>query len=153
MVRLASSTSGPSFTFCFNGLETDGRAEQGRSIPAYLSRAPGPIFTPLDHPGGAGLLWAINGGRLVELYRDWAVIDLPVKDRSECFTGETWSLRKSFALVETGGSRGRVRGQPIGAPIAIEPKGAAWPMVCCVQCRPASVTVTPATPAAGGVLA
>jgi hypothetical protein len=58
----------------------------------------------------------------------------------------TWSRRKSFALVETGGSRGRVRGQPIGAPIAIEPKVAAWPMVCCVQCRPASVTVTPATP-------
>src|SRR3984893_5038516 len=30
---------------------------------------------PLMHPGGAGLLWAINGGRLVELHRDWAVID------------------------------------------------------------------------------
>ena len=45
-----------------------------------------------------------------------------------------------------------MRGQPIGAPIAIEPKGAAWPMVCCVQCRPASVTVTSATAAAGGVL-
>jgi hypothetical protein len=41
------------------------------------------------------------------------------------------------------GYPGRVRGQPIGAPIAIEPKGAAWPMVCCVQF---------ATPAAGGVL-
>jgi hypothetical protein len=31
---------------------------------------------PLDHPGGAGLLWAINGGRLVELRCDWAVIEL-----------------------------------------------------------------------------
>jgi hypothetical protein len=31
---------------------------------------------PLDRPGGAGLLWAINGGRLVELRRDWAVIEL-----------------------------------------------------------------------------
>jgi hypothetical protein len=31
---------------------------------------------PLDHPSGAGLLWAINGGRLVELHRDWAVIEL-----------------------------------------------------------------------------
>src|ERR1700731_4520342 len=28
------------------------------------------------HPGGAGLLWAIQGGRLVELHRDWAVIEL-----------------------------------------------------------------------------
>jgi hypothetical protein len=32
---------------------------------------------PLDYSGSAGLLWAINGGRLVELHRDWAVIDLP----------------------------------------------------------------------------
>jgi hypothetical protein len=31
---------------------------------------------PLDYSGSAGLLWAINGGRLVELHRDWAVIDL-----------------------------------------------------------------------------
>jgi hypothetical protein len=30
----------------------------------------------------AGLLWAINGGRLVQLHRDWAVIDVPV-NRSE----------------------------------------------------------------------
>jgi hypothetical protein len=27
-------------------------------------------------PGGAGLLWAVGGGRLVELHRDWAVIEL-----------------------------------------------------------------------------
>jgi hypothetical protein len=31
---------------------------------------------PLDRPGGAGLLWAVNGGRLVELRRDWAIIEL-----------------------------------------------------------------------------
>jgi hypothetical protein len=30
---------------------------------------------PLEHLGSAGLLWAINGGNLVELYRDWAVIE------------------------------------------------------------------------------
>jgi hypothetical protein len=29
---------------------------------------------PLERLGSAGLLWAINGGRLVELRRDWAVI-------------------------------------------------------------------------------
>jgi hypothetical protein len=33
---------------------------------------------PLDYLSSAGLLWAINGGRLLELHRDWAVIDLPV---------------------------------------------------------------------------
>jgi hypothetical protein len=36
---------------------------------------------PLDHLGDAGLLWAINGGRLVELHRDWAVIER-AEDRS-----------------------------------------------------------------------
>jgi hypothetical protein len=30
---------------------------------------------PLDHLGSAGLLWAITGGKLVELHRDWAVIE------------------------------------------------------------------------------
>jgi hypothetical protein len=30
---------------------------------------------PLEHLGSAGLLWAISGGNLVELYRDWAVIE------------------------------------------------------------------------------
>jgi hypothetical protein len=31
---------------------------------------------PLDRPGTVGLFWAINGGRLVELHRDWAVFEL-----------------------------------------------------------------------------
>jgi hypothetical protein len=30
---------------------------------------------PLEHLGSAGLLWAVNGGALVELHRDWAVIE------------------------------------------------------------------------------
>jgi len=33
---------------------------------------------PLMHLGSAGLLWAINSGKLVELHRDWAVTELPV---------------------------------------------------------------------------
>src|SRR5215467_11379268 len=33
---------------------------------------------PLMHLGSAGLLWAINGGKLQELHQDWAVIELPV---------------------------------------------------------------------------
>jgi len=32
---------------------------------------------PLDHLGSAGLLWAINGGELVQLHRDWALIERP----------------------------------------------------------------------------
>jgi len=30
---------------------------------------------PLDHLASAGLLWAINGGKLIELHRDWAVVE------------------------------------------------------------------------------
>ena len=40
---------------------------------------------PLDYSGSAGLLWAVNGGRLVELHRDWAVIDVPVQTRQRIF--------------------------------------------------------------------
>jgi Type I restriction modification DNA specificity domain len=40
---------------------------------------------PLDHPGGAGLLWAIQGGRLVELHRDWAVIELAANGSRRVF--------------------------------------------------------------------
>jgi hypothetical protein len=34
---------------------------------------------PLSYLGEAGLLWHVNGGRIVELHSDWAVIDRPVK--------------------------------------------------------------------------
>jgi hypothetical protein len=37
---------------------------------------------PLDHLGSAGLLWHVNGGRLVELHRDWAVIER-ARDKSQ----------------------------------------------------------------------
>jgi hypothetical protein len=40
---------------------------------------------PLDYTGSAGLLWAINGGRLLELHRDWAVIDVPVNRSQRVF--------------------------------------------------------------------
>ena len=36
---------------------------------------------PLDYSASAGLLWAMNGGRLVELHRDWAVIDMQTRQR------------------------------------------------------------------------
>ena len=40
---------------------------------------------PLDYLGSAGLIWAINGGRRIELHRDWAVIDLPVNRSQRIF--------------------------------------------------------------------
>jgi hypothetical protein len=41
---------------------------------------------PLMHLGSAGLLWAVNGGKLVELHRDWAVIELPVNRSQRIFS-------------------------------------------------------------------
>jgi len=39
----------------------------------------------LDYLRSAGLLWAINGGRLVELRRNWAVIDVPLHRSQRIF--------------------------------------------------------------------
>ena len=40
---------------------------------------------PLDHLGSAGLLWVINGGRLLELHRDWAVVELAANGSQRVF--------------------------------------------------------------------
>jgi len=45
-------------------------------MPSVLALFGCGLHRPLVHCGSAGLLWAINGGRLVELRRDWAVVDL-----------------------------------------------------------------------------
>jgi hypothetical protein len=40
---------------------------------------------PLEHLGGVGLVWVINGGRLVELHRDWAVFELSANGSQRIF--------------------------------------------------------------------
>jgi hypothetical protein len=40
----------------------------------------------LMHLGSAGLLWAINGGKLVELHRDWAAIHRPANRSQRIFS-------------------------------------------------------------------
>jgi hypothetical protein len=40
---------------------------------------------PLSYLGKAGLLWHVNGGRIIELHRDWAVIDRPVNRSQRVF--------------------------------------------------------------------
>jgi hypothetical protein len=56
---------------------------------------------PLDYSGSAGLLWAMNGGRLFELHfelhRDGAVIDVHVQARQSIFAA-MWSPAKSVCL-------------------------------------------------------
>ena len=44
-----------------------------------------PGLKRIEDAGSAGLLWAINGGRL-ELHRDWAVIDVPVHGSQRTFS-------------------------------------------------------------------
>ena len=41
---------------------------------------------PLSYLGSAGLLWNLNGCRLIELHRDWAVIDLPANSSQRIFS-------------------------------------------------------------------
>src|SRR6516165_10630854 len=86
---------------------------------------------PLMHLGSAGLLWAINGGKLVELHRDWAVIEVPVNRSQRIFSRRDVAAAKvifamgpSITVVRqssVGGlrphsARGRLagRGRPIG---------------------------------------
>ena len=33
-------------------------------------------YSALAHLGSVGLLWTINGGRIVELHREWAVVEV-----------------------------------------------------------------------------
>ena len=61
----------------------DRAAQLGWDAMALFGCAP---KRPLDYFGSAGLLWAINGGRLVELHRDWAVIDVPVYGSQRIFS-------------------------------------------------------------------
>ena len=35
---------------------------------------------PLDHLGSAGLLWFINGGRILELHGEWAILEVPGRE-------------------------------------------------------------------------
>jgi hypothetical protein len=53
---------------------------------------------PLDRPGGAGLLWAINGGRLVELHRDWAVVELAENGSRRVFERRRLDVESQAAL-------------------------------------------------------
>jgi hypothetical protein len=62
---------------------------------------------PLSYLGKAGLLWQVNGGKVVEVHRDWAVIDRPVnrsqrifyrRDVDEAKAALPWTL----PLVKTG---------------------------------------------------
>jgi hypothetical protein len=55
------------------------------------------------HPGGAGLLWAINGGRLVELHRDWAVIELAANGSRRVFERRRVDMAKvTLPWIERG---------------------------------------------------
>jgi hypothetical protein len=62
---------------------------------------------PLSYLGEAGLLWHVNGGRIVELHRGWAVIDHPVNRSQRIFSRrnldpEKAALPWTLPLVKTG---------------------------------------------------
>jgi hypothetical protein len=61
---------------------------------------------PLSYLGSAGLLWVVNGCKLIELHRDWAVIDLPSNRSQRIFSRR--SVEAGITLPWTEG-RGRLR--------------------------------------------
>jgi hypothetical protein len=62
---------------------------------------------PLSYLGEAGLLWRVEGGSIVELHQDWAVIDRPVNRSSRTFSRRNFDPEKAalpwtLPLVKTG---------------------------------------------------
>jgi hypothetical protein len=58
-------------------------------------------FSPVQHLGSAGLLWVLNGATMVELHRDWVLIDTSgcqrIVNRRRAGTREIvlpWTLRQ-----------------------------------------------------------
>jgi hypothetical protein len=70
---------------------------------------------PLDRPRSVGLLWALDGGRLVELHRDWTLLSSPKPGRGAFLTAEALEEMSSFpgSKPETsqGGGQLRARGR------------------------------------------
>jgi len=87
------------------------RSEQLASRAAQLGWDAASLFAcrrhfPLAYLNEAGLLWALNGGKIVELHRDWAVIDRPVNRSQSTFSrrdvDEKIVLPWTLPLVKTG---------------------------------------------------
>ncbi len=67
---------------------------------------------PLEHLASAGLLWAINGGKLIELHRDWAVVERAA-DRSHQVHHRRCRAPANVTLPWTAkGSHSTVAGEP-----------------------------------------
>jgi hypothetical protein len=65
-----------------------------------------PIY-PLSYLGEAGLLWHVHGGRIVQVNRDWAVVEYPVNRSPRTFSRrdinqEKTALPWTLPLVKTG---------------------------------------------------
>ena len=68
----------------------------GVGLPPFPKASCGPLtLCPLTPCAGTGLLWATNGGRVVEIHRDWASIELAgngsqrIFDRRRVLAGDT----------------------------------------------------------------
>ena len=87
-----------------NSPEADRAAQLGwRTIELFGCK---PNY-PLSYLGEAGLLWHVNGGRIVEVHRDWAVVDRQVNGSPRTFSRrnldpEKAALPWTLPLVKTG---------------------------------------------------
>jgi hypothetical protein len=74
-----------------NSLEAERAAQLGWHTMALFGCKPN---YPLSYLGEAGLLWHVNGGRIVELHRHWAVIDRPVNGSPHTFSRRNFDPQK-----------------------------------------------------------
>jgi hypothetical protein len=56
--------------------------------------------------GKAGLLWQVSGGKIIELHRDWAMIDHPVNRSPRTFSPAKRSTRRKLRCLGIFGGEG-----------------------------------------------
>ena len=104
------STIGPFFPFQFvddcNSFTRSEWAERAAALGWNARALFGYHRNPLMYLGSAGLLWVMDGGKLVDLRRDWAVIDGPVHRSPRTFfrrniDPEKTALPWTMPLVKT----------------------------------------------------
>jgi hypothetical protein len=85
-----------------------------RSPRRWAERAAGLGWTaqdlfafPAQSHGSAGLAWRINGDRLVELHRDWALVEAPGTGNCRVLNRQLPARRKARSIASRGGGQAK----------------------------------------------
>jgi hypothetical protein len=74
-----------------NSPEAERAAQLGWDSTALFGCRPN---HPLSYLGKAGLLWQLSGGKIIELHRDWAMIERPVNRSQSTFSRREMDQQK-----------------------------------------------------------